>query len=211
MSIRVTISIEDQSVNKTSENPYDRPERLAWLIRAFEKHIDRFDAGRKSMYQKATWSLATASGFFALSSLAKSEPMRMFIKNQMEQLETLDRIVVAVALLLAATYAILLIQVTNFYSPREIEYPLQPINPELGAEMSRCENNKKSGDECWNYVQVTYVKPEDLECYSNVLRGHIDAHIKQSSLNQELSEHLKDIFRIWAILVILFFTLIFLG
>ncbi len=114
MSIRVTISIEDQSVNKTSENPYDRPERLVWLIRAFEKHIDRFDAGRKSMNQKATWTLVTATGFFAFLSLAKNETMRMFIKNQTGQQEILDRIVVAAALLLAATYAILLIQVTKF-------------------------------------------------------------------------------------------------
>ena len=193
------------------KDPYDRPERLIWLIRAFEKHIDRFDAGRKSMNQKATWTLATATGFFALSSLAKSETMRIFIKNQMEQLETLDRIVVAVALLLAATYAILLIQVTNFYSPREIEYPVQPINPELVSDMSRYQDNEKFSDECWNYVQVTYIKPEDLECYHLVLRGHIDTYIKQSLLNQKLGEHLKDIFRIWAVLVILFFTLIFLG
>ena len=135
----------------------------------------------------------------------------MFIKNQTGQQEILDRIVVAAALLLAATYAILLIQVTNFYSPRKIKYPIQPINPELRPSINQFEDEEKIGDECWEHVQEIFVKPEDLECYRSLLRGYIDTYIRHSSLSQELGDHLKDIYKIWAILVTLFFTLFFLG
>lgn len=131
--------------------------------------------------------------------------------NQVEQQTTIDRIVIAVVLLLTATYTILLIKVTNFYSPIEIEYPVQPINPELGLDTSQYEEDKSSRDERWEYVQKTYVKPEDLECYRNVLQGHIDTYIKHSSLNHKMGEHLNNIFRIWVLLVILFFTLVLLG
>ena len=50
----------------------DNLERLNYLIRAFDKHIDRYETSFASLNHKATWTLATATGLAAITGFTNS-------------------------------------------------------------------------------------------------------------------------------------------
>ena len=62
-----------------TDNPYHKPERLAWLCGEYEKHLQRFEASRKSMDQTAIWALATATGFVGFLGVVKGESIAPFM------------------------------------------------------------------------------------------------------------------------------------
>ena len=200
------------------ENPYDKPERFSWLIHVVDKNIDRFDAARMVSYQKATWTLAAATGFVTFSGLAKGgsigNTVKLLLQNQTENIETIEYIAAVAALLLVVTYIALFFQIVKVCSIKRVEYPLSLLNPDSGPAVSKNEDeeaNQKLSEESWFYALEEYIKPDDLEVRREVLSEYMDKLIELIALNRELSGDLDHTFRILPFLVVFSATVFFIG
>lgn len=210
--------MDNAAAEGVTENPYDKPERFAWLIHVVDKNIDRFDAARRVSYQKATWTLAAATGFITFSGLAKGESIgktvKMILQNQTGHIENIEYLAVVAAFLLVTTYIILFFQIVKVYSIKRVEYPLSLLNPDSGPAVSKYVDeaaNQKLSEESWFYALEEYVKPDDLEVKREVLSEYMDKLIELIALNRELSVDLDNTFRILPFLVVFSATVFFIG
>ena len=190
-------------------NPYNNPERLYWLIQTFDKHINRFDSSFSSLNQKATWTLATATGFAAISGFTKSTSIVTALGDGASRT---DHVVVLMFVLFVFAYLALLKHVLEVYRPQKVEYPVSPLNiPDLGAPPSRCEDLDDYGEKCWDDVQDRHIKPIELDFLHNTLRGYIDAIVAAYLLNQKMDRHLKSAFSLLPLLAALSLIMWFLA
>ena len=191
--------------------------RFAWLIGISDKNLDRFDAVRRTSYQKATWTLAVATGFIGFSGLAKGdsigETIYKLIDNQAENIKTIECIALAATLLLILTYFALLYLVIKVYSPKRVEYPTSLISEDMGPPVSEYddkEKNKKFNSGSWKNAVEGYVKPDDLLNNRQVLKDYISVQTEHLALNRQIDKDLKYAFRLMWPLVIFSFALFFL-
>ena len=142
-------------------NPYNNPERLNWLIQTFDKHIDRFDSSFSSLNQKATWTLAIATGFAATSGFTKSASMITLFENGALSTDfNSDLLFIPFGL----AYLVLLFQVWNVYRPQDVGFPISPlITSDLAPPVSQREDQGTYVKECLADVQRSYINLEEME------------------------------------------------
>lgn len=208
--------VEETSI-ETKENPYHKPQRLQWLLGEYEKHLHRFEASRKSMDQKAIWALATATGFVGFLGLVKGEDIGVAIyarfSNQVVDIDTSQKFMILIAMLFMLTYLVLLIKVIAVYFPKKVIDPFMPINYLNITPVSVFdddEEHKRIGDQYWYFAMDTYIKPQEIEHYFDILREYSDLIIEQYLQNQKIGEELRFTFQLlpfMAIMTVLLFVL----
>ena len=181
-------------------NPYDKPERFSELIAIFNKHLERFDDRRREMNQKATWTLATATGFVALLGLLRDATISKALNSLLRGWLTdsvADAIVVLAFVLFISIYLLLIHFVARVYSPKEVKYPVSPIMSDdwLADEHQLAESG-------WKRSLEWYIKPSKLEYCHRVLSEQIYAIINQQQLDVTSTKYL---FRSFTLLQILAF------
>lgn len=176
------------------QNPYDKPERFTQLIGEFNKHIELLHDRRKDMNQKATWTLATATGFVAILGLLKdtriNDTVSSMIRGQITN-SVADGIIAVVVILFVVAYPALLYFVTKVYSPQSVGYPLNPIKTKYWAQ-----DEIQHHENIWNGLLDSYVEPDGMEYSRIVLKEQIDSIKNQQKLEEELTENLYSSFRL---------------
>lgn len=171
------MAVEEENTNEISEEISgwvdDKPERYRWLFSTLDKKIERFDNARKSLYQKAIWTLATATGAFGFSGLAKGETINGTIgkitsalqSTEHQPIETVEYITLGLFVSLVFVYFLLLHQVIQAYDPIGVAYPVLLVKPEFGPIVSRQEDvkaNQELGNRAWDYTMEKYFESDDL-------------------------------------------------
>ena len=121
--------------------------RYDWLYSVMEKHLDRRDAARIVSYQKATWTLLTATAFVALSGVANNQQVRAALLSVSSgNIGNEECKVLILGLLLILSYGFLFSQVILAYFPRKVTYPFGLLGrgEELGIPVSISKDRKKS-------------------------------------------------------------------
>ena len=188
---------------------YNKPERFEWLMSIFEKRFDNQEQAFQSLNQKATWVLATATSLIAASGFIKGDAISKATTNYFEYVFStsapsqniiFSTFVVILAVVFAIMYFFLLVFVTRVYSPKYVEYPISPINEELGQVKSHRDDKGDFGSKCWEDVMDRYVLSENYKCYHIVLRGYVDAHIEMKIVIDKMGRDLKQAFTILTLL-----------
>ena len=206
---------------ETADNPYHRPGRLRWLLGEYEKHLQRFEASRRSMDQKAIWALATATGFVGFLGLVKGEAIGMAIyarfSNQTVEIAASQKFMILIALSFALTYIVLLVKVIKIYFPKKVIDPFMPINytdetideTPISA-FDDLEENRRIGDQYWYFAMDNYIKPTEIDHLQDILREYSDVFMEQYIKNQEIGKELRLAFLLlppMAIMTMLLFVL----
>ena len=189
----------------TSNGSYNQLERLDWLIQSFDKLIDRYSSGFSSLNQKATWTLATATGFAAITGFTKGVSFVAVLRNEAT---SIDSIALVIFILFALVYLALLRDVIEVYSPQSVEYPVSPM---LKRPISQCEDQDEYVEECWNYTKNALVKPEELKFLESVLLSYIHSIVLLDLRNKKMGKHLKSAFQLLPVLATLSLILWFLA
>lgn len=180
-------------------------ERLNYLIRAFDKHIDRYETSSASLNQKATWTLATATALAAISGFTNRSSILAILQNTASITDVLS---IPVYVLMILGYLALLRHVLAAYRPREMVFPVSALNtPKLGPPVSRVDDEGKYVKACWFDIQERHIKPTELEFLSSVLRAHIDSIIEAHLKNQQMGKHVQGAFDLMPLLASLAFIL----
>ena len=72
------------------------------------------------------------------------------------------------------------------------------------------EEHKRIGDQYWYFAMDTYIKPQEIEHYFDILREYSDLIIEQYLQNQKIGEELRFTFQLlpfMAIMTVLLFVL----
>ena len=180
-------------------------ERLNYLIRAFDKHIDRYETSFASLNHKATWTLATATALAAISGFTNRSSILAILQNTASITDVLS---IPVYVLLIFGYLALLRHVLAVYRPRNVEFPVSALNSDkLGPPVSRNDDEGNYGKACWFDIQERHIKPTELEFLSSVLRAHIDSIIEARLQNQQMGKHVQGAFDLMPFLASLSFIL----
>lgn len=197
----MNVSMEDENAKNAAENPYHKPQRFTELTAIFDKHLERFDDRRKEMNQKATWTLATATGFVALLGFLKDTPINETINSLLRGWLTnpvADGMVALALALFIAIYLVLVHWVARVYSPKEVKYPVSPIQSEDWLE-----NEDQLAENSWIRSLELYVKPSRLEFSHRVLSEQIFAIINQQKLDVTSTKYLYRSFKLLQVLAFL--------
>ena len=200
----------------------ERLERLEWLIEVFDKHLERHNEAFESLNRKATWTLATATGLAAASGFIKGTTVGDSVREasrwiwrlllgQQADIQLLPLVIAALSVSFGLLYLLLLKHVLSVYSPKTIEYPVSPINEELGIVRSRYEDQGQFGTACWHDVMKRYVDCENTERYNKVIRGYIDTNIEASLTTKAMSDSLSKAFRLLHPLALISIIILFLA
>ena len=187
--------------------------RYDWLYSAMEKHLERRDAARVVSYQKATWTLLTATAFIALTGAANNQQFRGAIKSAIEgNLGSDQYAVLILALLLILSFFFLFSQVVLAYFPRDLKYPfaLMGGDEELGDPISinkDRERSRKYNLDRWNYaIQQYFVSEEEFR--ASILDEYITADTEHMVLEKTMKVLVKRAFI--SMVVVAIISLIFL-
>lgn len=185
-----------------------KSERYIWLSEVLEKHIDRADNVRKTLYQKATWIFLTATTIVAFSV----EHLISNIDEQLFQnsLKTIEIIII----LLATAYLFLFIYVVRIFFPKRTEYPFGLTSKEMGDPVSRHENGEKNREynyERWKIAKSNYIDTENDLYRGLVLKKYISADTEHKVLNQRIERELRIAFWLMGGVIALSITLLFFG
>lgn len=205
----MNVSMEDENAKNAAENPYHKPERFIQLIGEFDKHIKLLHDRRKDMNQKATWTLATATGFVAILGLLKdtriNDTVSAWLRDRLT--ESLANGIVALAAgIFMMLYLVLLYHVIKVYSPQSVGYPLNPIKSNYWAQ-----DETQHDKNIWEGLIDTYVEPDDLEYSRIVLNEQTDAIKNQQKLEESLTENLFAAFRLLWLLALCSIIILILG
>lgn len=210
--------MEEVTGNETIDNSYHKPERLAWLMGEYEKHLHRFEASRKSMDQKAIWALATATGFVGFLGVVKRKTISAVLysrfTNQVVDIDITQKIMILTALLFALVYIVLLIKVIRVYFPKEVIDPFMPTNNIQISPVSlfkEPEENERINDQYLDWSIDDYILPSETDHFYNVLREYLDVIVEQYLQNQNISKELRFTFRLLPLMAVMTITLFVLG
>ncbi len=190
-------------------DPYNRPERFEWLISQFDKYLVRFQEGRQSLNRKATWTLATATGFAVFSGLTRGPSI---VASLGEGVTNYKVFVFVVSILFVSAYLALLGEVLKVYRPQSVGYPVSPFNFEVTGPIDR--RQVDSGDfakKSWQELFERFIKPEQEEIHHNLFRNYIDELAETYLLHEDMSHHLSNAYRLLPVLAILSFVLFLLA
>ncbi len=197
---------EKQSVNPS--DPVNQQKRLYWLIQTFDKSLDRFDSSFTSLNQKATWTLAIATGFAATSGFTKSASLITLFENGASNT---DLKIVPVFILFGLAYLALLFQVWNVYRPQDVGFPISPlITSDLAPPVSQREDQGTYVQKCLADVQHSYINLEEMEFLEKALLEYINANVEAFLLNQRIGKYVDRAFKLLISLAILFMIMLFL-
>ena len=175
--------------------------RFAWLIGVLDQNLDRADAVRRTSYQKATWTLATATGWVGLLVIVKGESIstliRLRLTNQTVAIDNIEKMVVLGSMLLALTYIALLNHVIKVYSPRKILYPYSLRKKETSPPISMSEDeamNLEFRKESWANAIEAYIKPDDLQNNHELLWEYIKVYTEHQALILGMDDPLRYAF-----------------
>ena len=192
--------------------------RFAWLIGVLDKSLERADAIRRESYQKATWTLATATGLIVLLGIVKGESitelMLKRLTNETTTIGTIEKMVVLGSFFLAATYFALLHQVIEVYSPKKILYPFSLRRKEAAPPISMyedAEKNREFIEASWEYTMEAYIKPKDLQNNREVLWEYIKFYTEHQALILGMDKPLKSSYVLLRFTVLLSIALLFMG
>ena len=140
--------------------------------------------------------------------------MIMRLTNQTVTIDFIDKMVVLGSMLLAVTYIMLLYQVVEVYSPKEILYPFSLRRKESGPPVSMYEDEGKNQEfigASWEYAMEAYIKPDDLQNNREVLWEYIKFYTEHQALILGMDKPLKCAFLLLQCLAFLSIALLFLG
>lgn len=187
--------------------------RYDWLYSVMEKHLERRDAARIVSYQKATWTLLTATAFVALSGVANNQQVREAILSISNgNIGNEEYRVLFLGLLLILSYGFLLSQVILAYFPRKLRYPFGLLgrDEELGIPISISKDREKSekyNRARWNEAIKEYFISED-EFRAKILEEYILADTEHIVHINKMTSYLKSAFAsmiVVAVISLLFF------
>lgn len=197
-------------------------ERFAWFSGVIDRQLDRFDALRRGAQQKATWTLATSTGFIALASFTKGNAISSTVRkmfgdifyHENANLELLDYFAVGLAVMLITVYLRLLHQVVHVYFPRRVmyPYPLWGEEPDFPEDVEEDDARyKRFMEEGWEYAMVNYIMPDEMENYRAILEEYIPIYIRQTAAIKSLEKPVKRSFRLMLVIAYLSCALIFIA
>ena len=197
---------EKQSVNPS--DPVNQQKRHYWLIQEFDKSLDRFASSLTSLNQKATWTLAIATGFAATSGFTKSVSMiTLFESGALNTDFNSDLLFIPFGL----AYLVLLFQVWNVYRPQDVGFPISPlITSDLAPPENQREDPGTYAQKCLADVQSNYIKLEEMEFLEKVLLEYINANREALLLNQRIGKHVNRAFKLLFLMALLFMIMLFL-
>ncbi len=185
------------------EDTREKAERYIWLTEVLEKHIDRADNVRKTLYQKATWIFLAATTI-ATFSVEHSFPIVLPISCT----------VLPIIILLTLAYVALVFLVVKVFFPKRIEYPFGLSNKRMGIPVSRHEDrarNQEYNYERWRIAKSNYIDPDDDLYRRLVLKKYISADTEHMVLNQKLEKDLRFSFGLMGVVIVLSIALFFFG
>ena len=223
MSTEDTLS--DENTNDREETPLDYEEiakRFAWFNEVIDKQLDRFDSIIRGNQQKATWTLATSTGFIALASFTKGNAMSMTIRSILSNLFNqgstsipfLDCLAVVIAFLLVCCYLRLLHRVVHVYFPRRMQYPYPLWSKESNFPedvLEEDERYKSFVEESWEYAIDNYIIPDELEINRTILEEYIPIYIKHIATLNSLEIPVERSFDLMLVIAYLSCALIFIA
>lgn len=185
------------------EDAREKAERYIWLTEVLEKHIDRADNVRKTLYQKATWIFlaATTTAIFSVEHLLPIDP-------------PISRAVRLIIILLTLAYIALVFWVVKVFFPKRIEYPFGLSSKRMGIPVSRHEDrarNQEYNYERWRIAKGNYIDSDDALYRRLVLKKYISADTEHRVLNQKLEEDLRFAFGLMGVVIGLSIALFFFG
>ncbi|MCY3934811.1 MAG: hypothetical protein OXG09_02290 [Chloroflexi bacterium] len=194
--------------------------RLDWLSSKVEKHIDRSDATRRSLYHKAGWTFIAATSFVTLSGFARSDAIRIafskfytaFANENWSTIETHEKLITAIVFLLLICYGTLYRLVAKVFAIDKIPYSIELASRGKDYPASQYENremHKDYIDSRWRYAVEKYIKPDDLELSRYVLYSHISALAELDVFNNRRVRYQKDALKLLSIIALLSFLLFF--
>jgi hypothetical protein len=192
------------SISSTGKD-YERPERFDWLLDMLDKHFVRTDQAFDSLNKKATWTLSTATALAASAGFVKGTSIGETARKLADLIESsptiseltshgIDIAIGVVVVLFTIAYLRLLYFVIQVYKPKQFEYPISPVNDQLGAVTSWRDDKGKFGELCWNDLVDRYIQPDDFECYHKVLRGYVDSQIVSYLTIDQMGKRLDQAF-----------------
>jgi len=200
---------QDNCPTDTDHDPYNDPDRFKWLISEFDKKIDRFREGRKSLNQKATWTLATGTGLAVVSGLTRGP----LIVASMEQGATNHKtLLIIVSVIFMLIFLALLSEVLGVYRPQNVEYPVSIFNFDVTGPLDR--RAIESGDfveRTWEDILQRYIEPEESVIYHNQIRNYIDVLAETHLLHEEMAHRLSNAYKLLQTLAVLTFLLFVLA
>ena len=194
--------------------------RLTWLSSKVEKHIERCDATRRSLYHKAGWTFLAATSFVTLSGFARSDAIRIafhefysaFANQNWTTIESNDKLISAIVVVLLISYGTIYVQVAKVFAIGIIPYPIALTKNGEDFPVSKRENKDKHIEYInagWKYVVDNYVKPDDLELSTEVLYSHISVLAEHDILNNRKKSYLDNALHLLSIIALLSFILFF--
>ena len=187
------VSLDPANVPNAPDNAYTDLERYRWLIQTFDKHIDRYALSFSSLSQKATWTLATATGFAAITGFTRGSSI---VSVFQDGVSNSDYLFFLLFMLFVLIYLALLHNVLNVYKPHSIEFPVSPLNvSELGSPVSRHKDQGAYSDKSWEDIMIRFFEKDELECLREALKGYIDTTIEWNLLIQEMDRQLKSAYK----------------
>ena len=174
-------------------------ERFDWLYREMALHLARKDAARRVNYQRATWTLLTATAFVALSGAAKKPQLQGVIEKIIQGgIESQEELILLIGLLLVVSFVYLFLKVIQVYLPRNTQYPFSLLGKEaeLGRPVSKDEDpvgNAAYNRARWDEAIKQYFIPED-QFRAKILGEYIFADTEQNVQLSRMTKHLNQAF-----------------
>ena len=201
--------MKDDNSPKANIDVYDRPERFEWLISELDKQINLYSEKRQSMNRKATWTLATATGFAILSGLTGGPTLSVSLR---EGVSSYDAIVIFGSILFGLAYLALLKEVLDVYRPQSVLYPVSLFNFEVtGPIDSQQVDSGEFATKCWKEVLERFIKPQQKELHHNTLFDYIDVLADTHLLHETMASHLNRAFNLLSPLAVLSLAIAFLA
>ena len=175
--------------------PANWNDRFDWLYKEMELHLARQDSARRVNYQRATWSLFTATAFIALSGLANKPQLQGIISKIIAgNLEEITQEVLVIGLLLLLSYFALFIIVILIYLPRNNRYPFSLISDDdkMGKAVSIDEDpasNAAYNRARWEEAIKQYFISED-QFRAKILMEYIYADTEHKVQNSRMTNQL---------------------
>ena len=200
--------MNDEKQSGNPSDPVNQQKRHYWLIQEFDKSLVRFASSLTSLNQKATWTLAIATGFAATSGFTKSVSMvTLFENGALSTGFNSDLLFIPFGLV----YLVLLFQVWNVYRPQDVGFPISPlITSDLAPPENQHEDQGAYVQKCLADVQSNYVNLEEMEFLEKVLLEYINENSKAFLLNQKIGKYVNCAFCLLIILVLLFMIMLIL-